>query len=352
MKNNIFLSALSSQLLKNETLKTVAPFFSSCKKEEQKYSEEIQTLKNNFDEYYNTTIAPVCDEQEKIRLYYLNIFKNYRLSIIIFFLTIILLFAKKIFLAICVNPSSVLFAMPLIVAFVWLILSIPSKQYARIHKTNILSLFMQYFESFSYIYKNHIDIETLNNSMTFHELTNIKGDDYFKGNYKGVEIIISEFEANSKYKRFGSTKINNEQKTCILLNMNKNFTGTTAGILHFEEIPVKILNSLEKINLEDVVFDKIWNIFSNCQVEARYVLTTALMERILHLKSFYGNCPINFSFFNNKLLLCLNVTENMFETASLFKPAENKKNICNALEQILSIFSIVDILKLNKKIGM
>jgi hypothetical protein len=39
-------------------------------------------------------------------------------------------------------------------------------------------------------------------------------------------------------------------------------------------------NRFEKIELEDPEFEKIWDTYGEDQIEARYVLTTAFMERL------------------------------------------------------------------------
>ena len=92
--------------------------------------------------------------------------------------------------------------------------------------------------------------------------------------------------------------------------------------------------------------------YSQNQIEARYLLTTAFMERMLKLKELYGGTNIQFSFNDDKVLIAINTRENMFEPCSLFKSNLRGKQIYKVFEQFMTIFSVIDILKLNQKTGL
>ena len=139
---------------------------------------------------------------------------------------------------------------------------------------------------------------------------------------------------------------------CVLLEMNKNFSGRTVvlqdkGIFNsLHKIP-----QLENVRLEDSKFEKIFEVYSDSQIEARYLLTTAFMERILQLRDLFGGKSIQFSFRDNTLLIAIATKQNMFEAHSFFRSNLNKKKIDKVFEQFYTVFSIIKILKLNQRRG-
>lgn len=118
----------------------------------------------------------------------------------------------------------------------------------------------------------------------------------------------------------------------------------------FREILRQKKIKLEKrVNLEDIVFSEKWNVYADDQVEARYVLTPALMERMLAVKKlFYGN-RLDFSFWDNNLLIAVHTNKDMFETTSLFKSALDYRKVQEVICQLYSVFSVIDVLKLQNE---
>ena len=226
--------------------------------------------------------------------------------------------------------------------------------------------FAGFFGTFSYHNEQHLPDDLLRNSDLFGKFNIHKGDDYFCGSYKDVAVTISEELLQKKIvytefdEKFGnaasssrSRKKNIFKGICILLTMNKNFKGRTVvlkdrGIFNM----FKHISGLERVKLEDMYFEDLFEVYSSDQIEARYLLTTAFMERMLKLSELYGGKSIQFSFNNNQLLLAIPTNQDMFEACSFFRSNVNKKKIFRVFEQFYTVFSVVDILKLNQKTGL
>jgi hypothetical protein len=101
-----------------------------------------------------------------------------------------------------------------------------------------------------------------------------------------------------------------------------------------------------RVNLEDVVFSKKWKVYADDQVEARYVLTPALMERMLAVKKLFHGNRLDFSFWDNNLLIAVHTNKDMFETTSLFKSALDYRKVQEVICQLYSVFTVIDVLKL------
>ena len=104
-----------------------------------------------------------------------------------------------------------------------------------------------------------------------------------------------------------------------------------------------------RVMLEDVIFSKKWKVYADDQVEARYVLTPALMERMLAVKKLFHGNRLDFSFWDNNLLIAVHTGKDMFETTSLFKSALDYRKVQEVICQLYSVFSVIDALKLQNE---
>jgi hypothetical protein len=109
----------------------------------------------------------------------------------------------------------------------------------------------------------------------------------------------------------------------ISASFNKRFNSETlvvpAGFTYFlKKIRQQILANLHIVKLEDIEFSKTFTVTSNDQVEARYILTPALMQRILDYTRKIKKTA-SFSFVDNHLYCAIPSYKNFFEPA-LFEP--------------------------------
>jgi len=104
------------------------------------------------------------------------------------------------------------------------------------------------------------------------------------------------------------------------LQFKKNLNGHTVILPSNQRAKLDRVLSLnfkeeQKINLEDPRFTNQFIVYSTDQVEARYVLSTALMERIVALKEKF-NQPIMLSFQNKQLYLAVKNENGLFSFPS------------------------------------
>ena len=103
-----------------------------------------------------------------------------------------------------------------------------------------------------------------------------------------------------------------ESLVMVSYSVNKNFKGETV-IKSVSEGPKSSLPSKQKVLLEDPVFNENFTIFSDDQVEARYLLTTAFMERLLVFQKDH-KCKVSVLFDNT-----INPKSNVFLSLSFGK---------------------------------
>ena len=239
-------------------------------------------------------------------------------------------------------------------------------------------------------------LDVLERSRLFGNFNRRDYDDCFEGSYNGVKIAVSEQELRDVR---GTGKNRRDVQIfkgiLISLEMPKKFHGQTVvhakgwgiiiavaavalflalmygaaflGVLGKRDVlalvtifPVlafflfggywivkdwfKKRRKMQQVALEDVVFDKHWNVESTDQIEARYVLTPAFMERMLEVKKRFKGNKIEFSFWNNKVLIAVHTGKDMFETTSLFTPALDYRKVQEVVTQFYSVFSVADVL--------
>ena len=223
-------------------------------------------------------------------------------------------------------------------------------------------------------------------------------DDSFKGKYNGVNFVISETKLVNQT---GSGK-NRRRRTIfkgIIINFESNKTIrnktiiTTKWDMHtarmskwmffssilplfayiylFPELKILLIaaaalaiiaififfskgngEALDEVNLEDPVFEKKFNVYSSDQVEARYLITTAFMERFNNLNTAFGAKKAKCSFFDNTIMFAISTHKNLFEIGNLFMRLDDPNRITKFFNEIASILILVDYFKLDEHIKL
>lgn len=143
---------------------------------------------------------------------------------------------------------------------------------------------------------------------------------------------------------------------CLIveLDMNKNFHGNTCvyeKALTNKKLKFRKRADLQEVRLEDTRFNSIYKVESTDQIEARYLLTTAFIERFLKIKTAFKAEYIRAEFKNDKLYLILGVNKDLFAMGNISKKTTSKTFV-ELFEELYSVLSLIDELKLNQKIGL
>ena len=102
----------------------------------------------------------------------------------------------------------------------------------------------------------------------------------------------------------------------------------------------------ERVHLEDPRFEEMFEVFSDNQVEARYLLTPAFMERLLRLAAETG-APMQAAFDGGDLLLAIDGRRGYFSQPSAWKDLRQSDHIRAFVEDIAFIREIAEVLKLD-----
>lgn len=178
-------------------------------------------------------------------------------------------------------------------------------------------------------------------------------EDYISGLYKDVGIEL--FETTLQKECYDNDDQTVFKGIFISLTMHKSFSGLTVVKTDFGKLGNWLkdkFSNLQNVKLEDPKFEKLLEVYSTDQIEARYLLTTSFMERIIMLKESFDGADLQCSFYNDKLLIMIPVRKNLFEPGSIFEPEDFVDDAKILLREMNLIFSIINILKLYQNVGI
>ena len=194
-----------------------------------------------------------------------------------------------------------------------------SKVLTKQFKNQILPELLSFlFEKYAFIANQRIATSVLEKSMLLPgHVAFAEGEDFMRFKLGETKIMFCETKARS---------IRNNvifRGIFISATFNKNFTSKTfvlpsKAFFFFQNIKRQLLYKFKKVKLEDIEFSKEFLVLSTNQVEARYILTTSLMQRLLDYKR-KTRKSVSFSFVDNRLYCAIPNYINLFEPA-LFEP--------------------------------
>ena len=173
-------------------------------------------------------------------------------------------------------------------------------------------------------------------------------DDYFRGSYKdvGFEIIEAKCSVGS-----GKNRRTVFDGVIVRLDMNKNFKGNTV-IRPDSMFHTSPSSNLRHTTLEDVVFEKKFDVYTDDEVEARYLITPSFMERLNNMKVAFAAEQVSCAFYEKNLFVALHTSQDLFSLCSLLKPVNDGRQFFQMFEEILSIIKLIDYFKLSQNIGL
>lgn len=180
-----------------------------------------------------------------------------------------------------------------------------------------------------------------------------KLEDRIAGTHDGVQFELCEAHLERR-KRSGGDDSDKDTTVfrgmLLVYSFSKPFNGQTVVVpdaTWLGNLLGGTGRSGERVTLEDPRFEKQFEVYSNDQVEARYLLTPHFMERLTELAGHFGNPRgLSVAFTGSDLLIVVRSGQDRFEGGSLFKPAVERERADELLEELKLIYRIVDVLNL------
>lgn len=310
-------------------------------------------VKQDFSAHYEKYIKPRIDEFEQKRLAALEKSRQRKWWMIIVNVIITLILFFAVFYR--EKPIDWLKFLPAFYLLSYLFVQWSISQYKAGIKEAIYPLIFKFFgDDFTYKSKPSLDIsDEIKASGIIPRYDTAELEDYVSGSYEGVKLQLIEA---ALLRRSGKSQTVIFRGLFVSFSVNKNFSSKT--VIKSESGAIGnwlkgAFSTLQPVKLEDPNFEKIFEVYSNNQVEARYLLTTSFMERLVSLKDLFKVRAGGFqgSFYDNHLLLSIPCADK-FRVGSIEKPVSFTEEIQTILKEMQLIFQIIDILKLNQRTGV
>jgi hypothetical protein len=256
---------------------------------------------------------------------------------------------------------------PLVIAIIVAAIVTPflSRGYTQRFKTEVLSRMARFLDpSLEYRMDGTIDQTTYMASKIFpHKPDRYKGEDLVEGKIGATAIRFCELHSEYKTTRRDSKgNTHTEWHTIFqglffLGDFNKNFSGSTVVLPDSAEALFgkfgQWLQSFsfgrdQLIKMDDPEFEKLFVVYGTDQVESRYILSPALMRRIVEFKT-KKQKPIYLSFVGSSIFVALSDTRPLFEP-KIFSTILDFQTVCEYFEDLRVAVEIVEDLNLNTRI--
>ncbi|MBU1044761.1 MAG: DUF3137 domain-containing protein [Candidatus Omnitrophica bacterium] len=234
-------------------------------------------------------------------------------------------------------------------------------EYVRNFKIEIIEKLVKFIDqNLSYTRGNYFSPTVFQESKLFnHRVDCVDSDDYVKGLIGQTAMEFSEIHAkyvtrDSKGRRHEHTIF---KGLFFIADFNKQFKGKTIIVPDTAEKIFgqlgTMLQSMNKfrgnlVKLEDPEFEKMFAVYGDDQIEARYILSTSLMKRIVDFKK-SSKKTIQMSFVGSKINIAVSYAKDLFEPR-VFRTMLDFNPIKEYFEDLKMAVSIVEELNLNTRI--
>ncbi len=308
-------------------------------------------------DYYYKTLYPQLekleDERERLKRKIINIGIIY---------TLIALLLSYILLKNTQNLDSFIFFAVAYLAVGGGIYKYLIKDYTSEFKNLIIEpLIKEIDENLSYMPNAHIAKENFTRSRLFTTHPDrLGGNDYIRGKIDGIKIELSDIHAQKKHKDSkGRTSWSTIfQGLFILCEFNKHLKSQTVilpdsaqntfGTLIGNWLQANNISRNELVKMDNVAFEKEFVVYSNDQIEARYILTHTLMSKLLNFKK-KSKHPLYISFLGGKIYMAIEYNKDLFEP-SVFHSLLEYKIAMEYIQTLHLALGIVQELQLNQKL--
>lgn len=230
----------------------------------------------------------------------------------------------------------------------WWWVTQPKRQYARAYKKDILPDIARLFGDFTYDVKGKIPMEAMKPSNIVPRHTQYTSEDLFSGTYKAVSIDFSEIHLIRKQGK-NSSKTVFKGLAVLLTQGTKRFHGHTIMTQDKGKIGgwfKEKTSSFTRADLVDPEFEKLFDVFTTDQVEARYLIDPRIVENLKSLYREYSGKQMMVAFYDDHVLILIGSEVNHFEPADITTPATDEASLLAMKREIEGILSIVDRLAL------
>lgn len=200
------------------------------------------------------------------------------------------------------------------------------------------------YPGLTYLPKRGLSQSAFESANLFDSPDRYKGEDLVEGKHKKTVFSFSEVHAEKRHKSKNNTSYSDIFRGLFMVAdfnkhlKNETYVYTSGG---------KWFSRFKRVRLENPVFEKNFKTYSNDEIEARYILTPSLMEKIIALETNF-DAQLYMSFKGSNVYIALKSHNNYFEpNMSQEVTQETLREVINEMDACIGI---IDELDLNTRI--
>lgn len=309
---------------------------------------EEKVLKQKFEDLYNNEILPKIEpfETERLKLYDKWKFGNTCSKIFV-----VLLIGGGFLVSYVKLPVWLLIAWFIAIVILCIFVCdsmVTSKKFKGKLKTKLLTKILSVFGDFNvFTSSSLITLGEIKKYGLFPYAVNKNDDDNIAGFYNGMSLYLTESTLSHREHKSSVTDF---KGLIVKTVLNKNYEGTT--ILNIKGNHYSNKSGLERVTLEDPEFNNLYEVFSDNQVEARYILTPSFMQRLKDIEDVFQAENIYCVIKDKYITLFIENNEDFFEVGDIGDTLYDEGKFCQTYNELVSIFNLIHYFKLDKKLGL
>ncbi|MBK9731425.1 MAG: DUF3137 domain-containing protein [Chitinophagaceae bacterium] len=317
------------------------------------------TPTESFDQLYSTQLLPALESLELSRKTVMSTFR----------MAMLLLFSAVPFLIIAISighPAAFLLITPSVLFFIFKFIDYGKKKttYTQLFKEKVIGAMVKVMGN-QLVYTPGLCIamnDYVASGIFRSRIDRYTGDDLVAGQLGATAVKFSELHHEEKHVTTDSKGHRQESWVTIfkgiffIADFNKNFSGNTyivpdAGDSFFgigRLFEKWVTGKGELVKLESPEFEKYFTAYSTDQVEARYILSTTMMEKLVQFRKKVTS-NLHLSFVHSNVNIALSIPESLFEP-NIFSTGIKQDYLKKYFVYLELITGIVDDLNLNLRI--
>jgi len=315
----------------------------------------MKTL-SQLQDYFYENIYPDLKYLEEKRLKIFGYLK--KVAIVLSLLTIFVIFLLKDYIF---NSIDILIVIVMAASGIFMfIYKMEMSGFSSLFKDELIEKIVLFVDDkLKYSKNNYIrEYEYRASSLFPQSVDRFSGDDFVSGSIDGVDIKFSEIHSEIKKK---TNKGKSYWQTIFrglmfVADFNKDFKGKTVVIPDKSE---KLFGSIshffqsfssrgELVKMDNSEFEREFAIYSDDQIEARYILSHSLMESILEYKKLVGK-NLYISFTRSNIYIAIGFNQKLFEP-KIYKKITSFDEVSFYFKVISLTVDIVNHLNLDRRI--
>ena len=252
------------------------------------------------------------------------------------------------------------FGLVFVVAAIFMCIGWENKSYQNeIKKTLFQKLLDVFGENINYGVGCISNQEFEDSGLYNHSIETRTDDDCFEGIYNDVKFIINETDFGYETRDSKGRRQYHSMFKGVAMRFKLQKLIKARVLIHSKTLFKYVPHGFEKVSLEYPEFAKKYEVYAKHdlssyegQIEARYLLNVAFLDRFMQLKTSFKTNNIKLSVFGDTMYVMLATGRDLFEMNHLFGKIDDIRQYETLFDEFASVLSFMDVLNLASKTGL